>query len=422
MRSRRNLLELGCRLGAFAILGWLLGIALTPRAARRTERATAATLAEALPTWTRAGGRVALHAELNTVPNAWTIDWLAALARAGRPVSWTGSPPAVAIVAEPLVDPEGGARIDVAAPRAATVVVSDDLSAIDSLRVSSIGASMAVPVLAGVSTARTGDQRFAARPIDSIRLGRIVVIGRAGWEGKFIVAALEERGWRVTGRWGVAPGVDVAQGAVMLDTSEVSAVVALDSSAASFGGAIERFVRNGGGLVLAGTSAPAPGLASLAPAASIQRVAPRALNVDTLDRAAAGFYALSALRMDATPLERRQDRIAVAARRVGAGRVIQVGFDESWRWRMAGAPGAEAAHRDWWSHIVGSVAYAPVIESKAESAFQSPLAYVIARLGPPRAAAPADVRRWSPDSRILLALMLVLLLVEWMSRRLRGAR
>jgi hypothetical protein len=86
MRSRRNLLELGCRLGAFAILGWLLGIALTPRAARRTERATAATLAEALPTWTRAGGRVALHAELNTVPNAWTIDWLAALARAGRPV------------------------------------------------------------------------------------------------------------------------------------------------------------------------------------------------------------------------------------------------------------------------------------------------------------------------------------------------
>ena len=433
MRSRRNQLELGCRLSAFALLGWLLGIALTPRAGRRTERATAAMLAEALPTWTRAGGRVALHAELSAVPNAWSIDWLAALSRAGRPVSWSGSPPPVAISAEPLVDPEGGARIDVAAPRAATVALSDDVSAIDTLRIATIGASVAVPVLAGVAAARSGDQRFAAATIDSIRLGRIVVIGRAGWEGKFVVAALEERGWRVTGRWSVAPGVDVAQGALTLDTSEVSAVVALDSSAASFGGAIERFVRNGGGLVLAGTSALARGLASLAPAASIQRVAPRALNVDTLDRAAAGFYALSALRVDATPLERRQDRIAVAARRVGAGRVIQMGFDESWRWRMAGAPGAETAHRDWWSRIVGSVAFAPLVSNEKAAptdavpatvgaAFDVPVAMLIDRLGPPRAGPPADVQRWSPDSRILLALMLVLLLVEWTSRRLRGAR
>jgi hypothetical protein len=173
-------------------------------------------------------------------------------------------------------------------------------------------------------------------------------------------------------------------------------------------------------------------------------VAPRALNVDTLDRGSAGFYALSALRSDATPLERRQDGIAVAARRLGAGRVIQVGFDESWRWRMAGAPGAEAAHRDWWSRIVGSIAYAPVVreapaapagadtrslrsasshpERSEGSALSAPLALVIDRLGPPRAAAPADFERWSPDSRILLALMLVLLLIEWTSRRLRGAR
>src|SRR4029453_18066293 len=179
-------------------------------------------------------------------------------------------------------------RIDVAAPRGAPVVLSDDISAIDSLRVAAIGASVAAPVLAGVAVAKTGDRRFIASPIDSIRLGRIVVVGRAGWEGKFIAAALEERGWRVMGRWGVAPGVDVAQGALTLDTSEVSAVVALDSSAASFGGVIERFVRNGGGLVLAGTSALAPGLASLAPASSVQRIAPHVVNVDTLDRGSAG--------------------------------------------------------------------------------------------------------------------------------------
>jgi hypothetical protein len=118
--------------------------------------------------------------------------------------------------------------------------------------------------------------------------------------------------------------------------------------------------------------------------------------------------------------------------------VIQVGFDESWRWRMAGAPGAETAHRDWWSRIVGSVAYAPVIEKAGRqtsshperservpasvgAAVAAPLSYLIDQLGPPRAA-PADVERWSPDSRILLAVMLVLLLVEWTSRRLKGAR
>ena len=428
-------------MGAFALLGWLLGIALTPRAGRRTERATAATIAQALPSWTRAGSRMALHVELNAVPNAWSIDWLAALKRAGRPVSWSGSPPAVAIVAEPVADPAGGARIDVAAPRGTTVALSDDLSAIDSLRVTAIGATVAAPVLAGAATATAADQRFTASPIDSIRLGRIVVVGRASWEGKFLVAALEERGWRVVARWAVAPGVDVAQGSLSLDTSEVSAVVALDSTAAPLAGVIERFVRDGGGLVLAGTSALAPGLTSLAPAASIRRVAPRVLNVDTLDRGSAGFYALSALRSDATPLERRQGGIAVAARRLGVGRVIQVGFDESWRWRMAGAPGAEAAHREWWSRTVGSVAYAPVVrtgqagpsrrsgrqegghpERSEGSAFSAPLPLLIDRLGPSRAAAPADIERWSPDSRILLALMLLLLLVEWTSRRLRGAR
>jgi hypothetical protein len=428
MRSRRSLLELGCRLGAFALLGWLLGIALTPSAGRRTERASPTTLAGALPVWTRSGGHVAFHAELSAVPSAWSIDWLAALARAGRPVSWSGSPPAVAIVAEPLADPVGGARVDVAAPRGTVVALSDDVSAIDSMRVGAIGSSMTTPVLAGPAAAVTGGQRFASAPPDSIRLGRIEVVGRASWEGKFVAAALEERGWRVAGRWSIAPGVDVAQGAPALDTSDVSAVVALDSSAASLGAALERFVRSGGGLVLAGSSALAPALAALAPAASVQRVAPRALNVDTLDRGSAGFYALSTLRSDATPLERRQDRVAVAARRVGAGRVIQVGFDESWRWRMAGGPGGEGAHRDWWSRIVGSVAYAPVVRSEkaaltpAGAALDAPLALLVDRLGPPRAAAPADFERWSPDSRILLALMLALLLVEWTSRRLRGAR
>jgi hypothetical protein len=275
---------------------------------------------------------------------------------------------------------------------------------------------------------------FRAAAVDSVRTGTVVVAGRAGWEGKFVVAALEERGWKVVGRWSIAPGVDVSQGAITLDTSLVSAVVALDTSAARLGGALERFVRSGGGLVLAGSSARAPALVSLAPAAAAERINPRATRTDTLDRGSAGFYALSSLRAGATPLERRQDRIAVAAQRVGAGRVIQVGFDESWRWRMAGGAGSEAAHREWWSRIVGAVVYAPpshpepfvaaLLEGRLRegSALSAPLATLIDRLGPGRTAAPANFERWTPDSRVLLALMLTLLLIEWISRRLRGAR
>jgi hypothetical protein len=435
MRSRRSLLETGCRLAAFALLGWLIGMALTPGVGRRTERATASTLGSALPAWTRSGGHVALHADLDVVPSRATIDWLAALARAGRPVSWSGSPPLVAIGTEPIADPTGGTRIDVVAPRGARVGLSDDVSTIDSLRVGALGASVTTPVLVGAPTARAGNQPLIAGAPDSLRLGSVVVVGRASWEGKFVVAALEERGWRVTGRWTVAPSVDVAQGSVVFDTSEVSAVVALDSSAASLAGAIERFVRSGGGLVIAGSAGLAPNFASLAPAASAQRIAPRAVASDTLDRASAGFYALTSLRGDAIPLERRENRIAVAARRVQAGRVIQVGFDESWRWRMAGAPGAEASHRAWWSQIIGSVAYAPShpepfasLEGRLRegSAFSRPLsapvAMLVDRLGPARAAAPANIQRWSPDNRILLTIMLACLLIEWVSRRLRGAR
>jgi hypothetical protein len=428
MRSPRSALELSCRLGAFALLGWLLGMALTPRAGRRTERASAHSLADALPVWTRLGSRVALHADLNVVPERWSIDWLAALARAGRPVSWSGTPPVVGISAEPIVDPAGGARLDVAAPGGTVVVLNDDVSTIDSVRTGTSGMSVATPMLAGSAIAIAAGQRFGAAPIDSLVLGAVIVVGRAGWEGKFVAAALEERGWRVTGRWSIAPGVNVSQGMIDLDTSRVSAIVALDTTAASLAGAIERFVRNGGGLVLAGSAAAAPAFAALAPAAIGERIVQRATTSDTVDRGATGFYALSSLRADATPLERRQNRVAVAARRVGAGRVIQLGFDESWRWRMAGAPGSEAAHRAWWTNIVGSVAYSSHPERSEGSAVRdrstmsAPLATLVDRLGAARPSPPANFERWTPDSRLLLALMLALLLIEWTSRRLRGAR
>jgi hypothetical protein len=88
---------------------------------------------------------------------------------------------------------------------------------------------------------------------------------------------------------------------------------------------------------------------------------------------------------------------------------------------MAGGPGSEAAHREWWARIVGSVAYAPSPSASIDVASAAPLAYLVDRVGPARATH-AGVASWRIDQRLLLTLILILLSAEWASRRLRGLR
>lgn len=422
MRSPRRRFELGCRIAAFAVLGWLIGTSLVPAAPRAVERATSRNVGARLAGWTRLPASVALHADLATSPDAWIADWLGALRRAGHAVTWSGSLPAVALAVEALPDPAGGVRIDIAAPSGAAVSVRDAASDIDSVRVAALGATVATPVAMDSIVAESNGATFGAPVPPSPELRSVLVVGQAGWEGKFVARALEERGWRVLARFGVAPGVDVSQGAAApLDTSRVAAVIAIDSSAASLGAAaLERFVRDGGGLVLVGSAGASAALSSLAPGTLGARTRPAALPADTIGLGATGFYPVRALAPDATALDRRAGSIAVAARRVGAGRVVQVGYDDSWRWRMAGSPGSEAAHRAWWSRVVGSVAYVPSgARAFAARGADAPLAYLVDRAGPPRPAASRVAGR-GIDQRILMAVIMILLCLEWGSRRLRG--
>jgi hypothetical protein len=105
---------------------------------------------------------------------------------------------------------------------------------------------------------------------------------------------------------------------------------------------------------------------------------------------------------------------------------MQVGYDETWRWRMAGGDEAAAAHREWWSRLVAAVAYAPLVPrgSGVASVDETPLASLVDALGP---ATPMD-RRLAPrtdEARItwiLFTLVATSLLAEWTARRLRGAR
>ena len=433
MRSPRRWLEWACRVGAFALLGWMLGQSIVPTPGRALDVAPGSAIAARLPDWTRAPSSVSLHATFASAPNAWIVDWLAALGHSGHPMTWSGSPPAVAISAAALVDPQGGARIDVAAPAGESVALRDAAGPLDSLRIANLGASVTTPLAAGSigGVARAGAQSFSttAPPLASIR--PILVVGGAGWEGRFVVAALQERGWPVITKFSVAPKIDIADGAATpLDTSRVAAVVAIDSSAlARLGGesVVARYVRSGGGLVLAGTAALAANIGELAPGKLGARVRPPTLPTDTIGLGATGFYPV-ALAPSGIALERRAGGVAVASRRVGSGRVIAVGYDDSWRWRMAGGPGSDAAHREWWTRVVGSVAYAPPGNVAASTwtttiaaAASAPLAYLVERAGVAQPAPPRPAG-WSVDRQLLLMLMMILLLIEWGSRRLRGLR
>ena len=422
MRSRRRRFELGCRIAAFGVLGWLIGASLVPASERTMERASSRDVAGRLAGWTRLPASVGLHVDFATAPEPWLADWLGALQGAGHVVTWSGTPPAVAITTEALADPAGGLRIDVAAPTGALVTVRDAASVIDTLRVAALGGTVTAAIAVDSIVATTNGTRFEALVPDAARPRAVVVIGEASWEAKFVARALEERGWPVLARFGVAPRVNVTQGAVAPpDTARVSAVIAIDSTIGSLGtAALERFVDEGGGLVLVGSAAADPSVAALTAGSTGARTRPPVLPADTIGLGATGFYPVRALKPGATALDRRAGSIVIAARRSGAGRVVQVGYDDTWRWRMAGAPGADAAHREWWSRVVGSVAYVP--SSAARPALRggdAPVAHLAERVGTARNAAPS-AGGVHIDQRILMALILILLCVEWASRRLRG--
>lgn len=425
MRSRRSRFEIGCRIAAFGLLGWLLGDSLIPSTARRLERAATTELPARLAVWTRAPSSTALHATFATTPQSWVVDWLAALRHSNHAVSWSGSPPPIAVVAEALADPAGGVRVDIAAPQGSRVLLSDGGGAIDSITIGGFGASAVMPVAIGAIDAQVGGQHAAIAEPSVATARSIVVTGGAGWEGKFIVSALEERGWPVVAKFSVAPGVDVAQGMISsLDTARVAAVIVVDSVARESVTTIERFVRSGGGLVLVGAAAASSALRSLAPGSVGARTRPAVHPSDTIRLGTTGFYPVAALNASGISLERRREGIALAARRIGAGRVLQVGYDDSWRWRMAGVEGSERAHREWWSRVAGSVAYvphqtSPVAAIDLESA---PLARLVDRLGPSHAPPPNLSGRAPLDERLLLVAIMILLIAEWGSRRLRGLR
>jgi hypothetical protein len=333
------------------------------------------------------------------------------------------------IDAQPVASPEGGIRMRMAAPADSKVEIADEAGAIDSIQASEAGASLTVASAVGRLVGRVANSTATTTLSDSIALRKVLVIGSAGWESKFVVAALEESGWKVDAFIRVAPGVDVTQGSIAsIDTARYSAVVALDNSVAPYAERIVGFARSGGGVVLGPGAAVLAAIAPLRSGGVGDASAPaQVTNISgSVTRGTLVMAPILQPRSDAIPLERRSETVALAARRFGAGRVLQSGYEDTWRWRMAGAESSVRDHRGWWTELVSNVAYAPRVSlpNRALDADAAPVADLVSALGP--STNPADVARSglhpSHWASWLFALMSLALIAEVASRRLRGAR
>ena len=424
----RVIVEHVARAIAFAALAILLWRALRPPPTNGVEVA-GASIERDLVRWTTTAP-AEVHVRLDAAPDARVRDWLRALSRSGTRTHWSAARPLrpAAIVAEPTVEPDGGARVRLASAAGEPVSIGDAAGLIDTLATGG-NAELELATIEGDLRAHGSTYTASTVVRDTVALRPVLVLGVASWEAKFTIAALEERGWRVASRLRVAPGVEITQGPLgAIDTSRYAAVVTLDTSAAPSADAIARYARNGGGVVLAANTARIGALAGIAAGSVGTRVAGIAGAVaSAMPRAGLSVFSVTALRTDAIPLERRAAAVTIAARRVDAGRVLQSGYDETWRWRMSGGEEAVAAHREWWSRLVSAVAYAPLARrvSTGDVAIdETPLASLIDAVGPATSldAAPGSTPDRSRTTRLLFALAVGALLLEWASRRLRGAR
>jgi hypothetical protein len=421
----REALEWLLRIAALAILVWFLVRTILVQRHGAVEDATSASVSAKLARWSTVAAPSRVHVRIEHPPAGRDRDWLAALSGASTDVDWSGpSLVPTAISVEPRIDPAGGADVNVASPENSVTVLADTLGVLDSARATRTGVRGYVPKFRGTVDAMVGPVVARAARHDSIELHKLLVIGQAGWEAKFAVAALEERGWQVDAHIVVSPKGDVRQGKIVdIDTAHYSAVIAIDSTAARYGDRIAAFVKQGGGLVLWSPAARVRSLAAIAPGAAGALIADEGDAVsDSAPRSGLELVPITPLNPDAIVIERRGNNVALAARRVGRGRVLETGYTNSWRWRMAGGAEALARHREWMAGLVALVATSGHRAVAAAPSDVAPLVTLIDELGPSKASSesatldPAAVARW------VFALVCAALLLEWASRRVRGVK
>ena len=424
----RSGIETVLRVVSVGIIAWMFWLSLDHGSIESVVGARTASLSSGLRDWSRAGvapNRISV--ELDSVPSPRQRDWLAALQSSGSKVSWSGALPAVGLEIQPIAAPAGGYNVLVSAPAGASVVVGDEIGPLDTLRAGAGGARVSVPSASGEVTATSSATTARSALPDSLHIKRVLVFGSADWESKFVIAALEEDGWKVDAQTHLAPGVNVTQGSISpIDTARYSAVIALDKSASAYASEITRYVVSGGGFIIGSGAAGIEAFAYYRPggigrmeSASATQSEPGSVTLQSLS-----VLPIVGMR-DAIPLDRRNGNVVAAARRHGAGRVLQLGYVDTWRWRMSGGETSVSDHRKWWTNAVAGVAYAP----SSNPAFTSteddaPFARLVQALGPPSHAAKVSLASTAASVSLwwLFVILSLSLLAEWVSRRTRGVR
>lgn len=393
-----------------------------------------------------------LLAPLGVVPSPAMRAALGSVRASGVPFVWHDATEARGLAATVSRASAPGAPIDLrvstvrTGARSAPLVLRDAGGALDSLANPGEVAAWRLGSATDRLEVQQGRARVRLAVPDSTGARRLLVLAQPGWEGKFVVAALEEAGWLVDGTMRVSPTGAVTFGSPRaLDTARYAAVLVLDSMAVD-AASLSRYVNRGGGVVLGGDALRIPSLAPLRPgrATELRGAIAGALLTDAPRRGLEAWELEPA--PDAVVLETdRGDHAhaepALVARRVGAGRVIAMPYHETWRWRMQGTDDGLAAHRAWWhaAVIAASGAMAPMSTAAVSEPYPgngAPYADLVARVGAPAAdsmSGAAETARAQAGLRendiplalrgwVLLGTALLLLVAEWTSRRLRGAR
>src|SRR5688572_1613223 len=242
--SRRSVFESVLRVVSVAAMATLAArFWFGVESAQPEASATTPTLDSALAAWSQeAPRRATIRASMT--PDATQRDWLLALRRTGSDLSWTAGDTlgsALVIEAGPLG--EGLSRLALLGMPDRTVLVADRLGRVDSIRIGRTGAASASLRPLGAIRAELGGSSPVTAERDSLVAKPLLLVGFAGWEGKFVAAALEEAGWRVSTRMTVAPGAVVRQGGgAAIDTGSYSALIVIDSVSPLDAGVITRFV------------------------------------------------------------------------------------------------------------------------------------------------------------------------------------
>ncbi len=390
----------------------------------------------ALPMLLRSAAET-LDVTLTGVPDARLRTTLRALRGSGLVVRLFASRPlpSLATAAEEEWRITGGTRIQLVSSDSSLASLSDAAGLIDSVRVGPKGLQPGSGPVQGAFAIDASAARASVVPLVAAApvVARVLVLGDATWESRFLVASLEEAGWPVDAGLTLSPRVTITQGETLQPSrSRHALVVLLPGASAAAVSRLPGFVRDGGGLVIVGESARMPALGQL------RAGAPGALIAGELGAEGSGtprhgldLVPIAALAARSVVLETRDGMTAVAARRLGPGRVVQVGYVNSWLWRMAGDEDAPSAHRRWWTSLLASVVplSAPtsrvVTVAEADTLTAAPVAALARAVGLPDLR-DAGVRstgrdiRTSIDLQWVLLAALVSLVASWVLRRWRG--